>query len=411
MTQLRRLEAALASTGAAYLVGSGNWPTAPASADRDYVTAAITSSVATELAALLRGRAFLMDERRQYWRLVAPRLPIVDIAPLAGPDIGHDLSLRDFTMNAVAAMLPEHRPRHDPFRGLTDLRHGLVRQVSRHSMSADPLRVLRGLRLASEHGFIIEADTWRFMREAAPALFAVKPERIRMELLRTLQGAGWQAAALACSDLGIWTGLPLSRPLEVDSQRMATKLAALASRLPSVRAAESRIGGLRGLDSQRGLGLAALGAALLSAGLDAEAVRPAADELRLSSRETNALAGMVGSALDMGTDAIGTRRAYALVERFGAAAAWGAGLAGNDTFLEAVTVLHLPALVALPDGRALAEAVGRPPGPWLGRLVDHLQRVVALGDVSPGDALDEAVRWSNRRRGDGAHTVTGEQEC
>ncbi len=316
--------------------------------------------MAAGLAEILHGRAFVMDARRQYWRLVAPRLPIVDIAPLAGSDIGHDLSLRDFTMNAVAAMLPVHRPLHDPYRGLTDLRHGLVRQVSRQAMCADPLRILRGLRLASEHGFTIEVGTWGSMRQSAPALVAVKPERIRMELLRALQGAGWQAAALACGDLGIWTGLPLTTPLNADAERLAARLASLASRLPSVRAAETRIGGLRGLDSHRGRGLAALAAALISAGLDGEAVRPVADELRLSSREASALAGMVTSALAMGTGAIGTRRAYALVDRFGASVAWGAGLAGNDSFLDAVTTLHLPDLLALPDGRALADAVGRP---------------------------------------------------
>ncbi len=411
MTQLRRLEVTLASAGAAYLVGSGNWPTAPAAADRDYVTASDPSTAARELAALLRGRAFVMDERRQYWRLVAPHLPIVDIAPLAGADIGHDLSLRDFTMNAVAAMLPEHRPLLDPFLGLCDLRQRLVRQVSPRSLPADPLRVLRGLRMASEHGFAIEARTWKSMREAAPALVAVKPERIRMELLRALQGVGWLEAALSCGNLGIWAGLPLSRPLEVDSERMATTLASLSTRRRAAAASESRIGGIRGLDGHRAQGLAVLAAALISAGLDGGAVRSVSAELRLSTRETDALSGMVNSALDLGKHAVSTRKAYALVERFGAASAWGAALAANDAFLEAVTTLQLPLLRSLPDGRALADAVGRPPGPWLGRLVDHLRRVVALGDIAPDDALEEAVRWSTRTRRDESRHPTGEPGC
>lgn len=402
MKRLRLLESALAGAGAVWLVGSGNWPTAPAAADRDYVTAIAPSTLAQDLAGRFGGRAFVMDESRQYWRLVAPQLPMVDLAPVAGGDIGHDLSLRDFTMNAVAAYLPAHRPLLDPFLGLTDLRHGLVRQVSAQSLPADPLRVLRGLRLASEHAFVIESCTWSAMRTAAPGLQDVKPERIRMELLRALQGAGWIRAALACSDLDLWTHLPLVPVLAVDRQALECRLGNLARSAPAARSAAERIGGMRGLDHSRAGGLAVLAAVCLAGARDADGARRMGEQLRFSAREIAALAGMVAGAADMGTDVIGRRRAYALVERYGAAAAWSAALAANSSFLDSVANLRLPDLSLIPDGRALAAAVGRPPGPWLGPVVDHLRRLVALGELDPERGPQEAVAWTEKARQRGA---------
>ena len=75
-------------------------------------------------------RAVLMDAERRHWRVVAPRLPVVDLALMAGGDICADLALRDFTINAIAAMLPSRRPVLDPFRGCLTSGTGLIRQVS-----------------------------------------------------------------------------------------------------------------------------------------------------------------------------------------------------------------------------------------------------------------------------------------
>jgi len=123
-----------------------------------------------------------MDATRGYWRIVAPGLPVVDLSPLAGDDIGTDLSLRDFTVNAIATMLPTHSPRLDPFRGGADWRYRLLRQVSSQAMAADPLRVLRGLRLHGTLGFGLTPDTEALCRQYAPALASVSVERVRDEL-------------------------------------------------------------------------------------------------------------------------------------------------------------------------------------------------------------------------------------
>lgn len=402
MKRLRLLEVALAGAGTAYLVGSGNWPTAPRAADRDYVTAAPPADIGRELARRFGGRAFVMDETRQYWRLVAPQLPIVDLAPIAEGDIGHDLSLRDFTMNAVATTLPDHRPVVDPFHGIVDHREHLVRQVTPRSLPADPLRVLRGLRLASEHGHVIEEQTWVAMRNAIPGLVEVKPERIRMELLRALQGPGWRQAAIACQDLEVWAHLPLSPRIMVERGRLIERLDRLGNHRAEAAAAAQRMGGLRGLDEHRVLGLAVLAAPILAAGTDGTGARAVGEQLRLSSRESEALAGMTASSLEMGEGHASPRQAYALLERYGAAAAWGAALAGNNSFPESVAGLHLPELRSIPGGIALADAVGRPPGAWLGRLVSHLRRAVALGELRPEEAAQESVRWAENARRQGA---------
>ena len=79
-------------------------------------------------------------------------------------DIRFDLSRRDFTVNAMA--YSPTRGLVDPFDGRRDLRAGLLRCVGvpAKRFDEDALRILRGLRLAAETGFSIEADTAAAMR-------------------------------------------------------------------------------------------------------------------------------------------------------------------------------------------------------------------------------------------------------
>jgi len=113
-----------------------------------------------------------------------------------GSDIIQDLARRDFTVNALALDLAAGRV-VDPFGGRKDLRAGLIRTVGRPSerFREDPLRMLRGFRLAAERGLVLEGATRLSAAVHAELLLRVARERIREELARLLTGH-WAAAAL-----------------------------------------------------------------------------------------------------------------------------------------------------------------------------------------------------------------------
>ena len=102
-----------------------------------------------------------------------------DFAILSGPEISiaDDMARRDFTVNAIARRLADDAL-VDPFGGLADLERRELRTVSEHSFQEDPLRILRGLRLVSQLGFTLPAETLEQMRRDAPGLIHVSAERI-----------------------------------------------------------------------------------------------------------------------------------------------------------------------------------------------------------------------------------------
>lgn len=96
-----------------------------------------------------------------------------------------DLARRDFTVNAMAW---GRSGLIDPFGGQEDLAAGIIRCVGEpdRRFQEDALRVLRGLRLAAQLDFRLEADTAAALRRNAPLLSYVAWERIQAEFLRLL---------------------------------------------------------------------------------------------------------------------------------------------------------------------------------------------------------------------------------
>jgi hypothetical protein len=129
------------------------------------------------------GAPFPLSERHGAWRVVADGSEeTIDFTPLTD-GIDADLATRDFTFNAVAVPVAGGDP-HDPFGGLDDLEAGVVRAVSDDVYAADPLRLLRAVRLEDELGFHMDEQTEALTRASAALVGEPAGERILGELRR-----------------------------------------------------------------------------------------------------------------------------------------------------------------------------------------------------------------------------------
>lgn len=177
--------------------------------DLDIVLPGNPIFVAREVAIALGGHFVLLDEARQMARVVIPSSFPGRIR--AGPsvkeegeepgyldfslldqDIIRDLSRRDFTIDAMALPLAtfngtlSRKDLVDPFGGFRDLKMALIRATGPEVFREDPLRLMRGVRLAAELTFTIEDRTQGYIESNASLLAQVSPERVRDEFCRIL---------------------------------------------------------------------------------------------------------------------------------------------------------------------------------------------------------------------------------
>ena len=172
--------------------------------DLDLVVPDDAIALSRELARRHGGSAVVLDDERSIARLVL-RGWTVDLARRMGPDLESDLGRRDFSVNAMALTLADPHRLVDPYGGLEDLERGQLRALSEANLLDDPLRLLRGIRLASELGFGIEARTWDWICAHHDRLAGVAGERVLAELERIAATAtgeqglarAWAAGLLA----------------------------------------------------------------------------------------------------------------------------------------------------------------------------------------------------------------------
>ena len=106
-----------------------------------------------------------------------------------GTSIDEDLARRDFTINALAEN-PLTGELLDHFGGREDVAARIIRAVGEpeRRFREDPLRILRGLRFASQLDFAIEPTTHDGMAATAALLSTLSQERVTTELDKLLQG-------------------------------------------------------------------------------------------------------------------------------------------------------------------------------------------------------------------------------
>ena len=105
-----------------------------------------------------------------------------------GDTLVDDLARRDFTVNAMAVSLGPDRTVTDPFGGLGDLLAGRLRTpgAAVDSFADDPLRMLRAVRFVAQLGLTPDEEVVTAMRSLAGELARITPERVQVELSKTL---------------------------------------------------------------------------------------------------------------------------------------------------------------------------------------------------------------------------------
>ncbi|HET7508082.1 MAG TPA: HD domain-containing protein [Solirubrobacterales bacterium] len=157
-------------------------------ADLDLAVAGDPGTAARAIAEKIGEHAFELSAEFGTWRVAASGHGWqIDVTALRGGSIEADLAERDFTIGAVAVPLAGGEPL-DPYAGLTDLADGRLRAVGEGSFTADPLRLLRGARLAAEMDLEIEPRTVALARAAASRAADPAGERQLAELRQLLGG-------------------------------------------------------------------------------------------------------------------------------------------------------------------------------------------------------------------------------
>ncbi len=98
---------------------------------------------------------------------------------------------RDFTINAMAVVFDDalglgasQTILFDPSNGLEDLQAGIVRPISYENIKQDPVRILRGYRIAQELDFDIDKEFEKWIKENKSILKNAPVERVRDEILK-----------------------------------------------------------------------------------------------------------------------------------------------------------------------------------------------------------------------------------
>jgi len=387
--------------------------------DLDLVVKGDAIALARSLAGRLGGSCVVLDRERSIARLVLQGWTI-DLARCGGGSLEADLRRRDYTVNAIALPLnPEEGAAVgavvgaavggvglvDPLGGLADLAAGLLVAISEANLLDDPLRLLRGIRLASELEFALAPATWAWIRRHHGRLGAVAGERVLAELERlatATRGEQGLAQVLEAGLLQHWSGngpalaqtpaasalacltpeAALAHGLTPEEAAWALPLARLETvldrqtlaRLPVSRRLEQRCHRLRHWRER------------LASNVPAASLEPFEEQERLRMQR------------DLEADLPVLLLTVDPAEACRAMARW---RDRDDPLFHPRSPM---------DGRTLQSRLGVPPGPLLGRLIDHLSRERAFGRLDGPAAGREDLAPEAETLNAARHWLAGQEE-
>ena len=345
-----------------------------------------------------------------------------------GASIEEDLARRDFTINAFAEDAYSGREL-DPFGGADDLRARVIRAVGEPArrFREDPLRILRGLRFASQLGFEIEPETFEGMRETAPLLATLSQERVTAELDRLLRGMEPQRGLEALRESGaLAVVLPELTPMVGCEQNRFHRFDVWGHTVATVAAIETAPESARlrrwtallhdlGKPAVRHVKANGEWGFYKHETAGAELAGRLLDRLRMSRQDALAITLLVRRHMDRPdpADARSVRRFMAkspgywrdllALKRADNAShtyddnAYHDALEAACERAEREDADRLRAESPL-SGNDLVRLFDREPGPWIKVVKEHLSRLVLDGDLAPGDVM-AAERIARRMLG------------
>lgn len=101
-------------------------------------------------------------------------------------NLHEDLNRRDFTMNAIAMNV--NGEIIDPFNGQNDIKNGVIKTVgdAKRRFNEDYLRMLRALRFVSKYNFILERNAYNALIKDFNLVNFISTERVMSELTKLL---------------------------------------------------------------------------------------------------------------------------------------------------------------------------------------------------------------------------------
>lgn len=179
--------------------------------DLDFAMCLDPTGLAKRVARRLKMGFFVLDDLRHtarvLYRTVDGDLSPLDFVKFTGEDLQEDLRNRDFTINAMAVSLKNLEQVIDPLAGQADLSKRLLRPCSDHALLDDPVRILRGIRLAQQFNLDFDEALPALMREAAEYLRASSYERQRDEFFKILKGPDPARGMQACREFRVFESL------------------------------------------------------------------------------------------------------------------------------------------------------------------------------------------------------------
>ncbi len=152
------------------------------STDRDYIVSDDIKNFVNKIKETIKG-SVIEFKRGGTTRIALNDGVTFDFSRPMGT-LKEDLSKRDFTINSLA-WSPDTGI-IDPFKGLEDIKNRRIRTLSGKNLTADPLRMLRAYRFASEFNGSIEERTRKAIKMFHNRIKQVSPERITFELFNLL---------------------------------------------------------------------------------------------------------------------------------------------------------------------------------------------------------------------------------
>ena len=174
--------------------------------DLDVILPDDVKQISRRAADALGGSFFPLDEGRGMYRVILDsegQLELMDFSRIQGGSLEADLSLRDFTINAMAVRLHHPEETNDPMGGSQDLRDRILRPCSPQSFLNDPIRVVRAIRMALEFDLRMAPGTPDLIRQAVPRVKLTSSERKRDEFFKLLDCPHPASAIRLLDSLGI----------------------------------------------------------------------------------------------------------------------------------------------------------------------------------------------------------------